>query len=212
MRASLALCVFLLAAVAPAQEPVKIHVDASQVEAPFQPFFRYFGYDEPNYTYTANGRKLVRELAAISRSPAYFRTHFLLATGDGTPAFKWGSTNAYTEDASGRPVLNWTIIDRIFDTYREAGARPFVEIGFMPQALSSRPDPYVPVWSPGAAFDRYYVGWSYPPKDYGKWANLIAQWVRHSVDRYGKDAVEQWYWEVWNEPDISYFHGTSSTT
>jgi len=208
MRTALSACVLLLAATAPAQEPVKIRVDSSSVGAPFQPFFRYFGYDEPNYTYTANGRKLVRELAGISRTPAYFRTHFLLATGDGTPAFKWGSTNAYTEDASGKPALNWAIIDRIFDTYVEAGARPFVEIGFTPQALSSHPDPYVPVWSPGAAFDKYYVGWSYPPKDFDKWSDLIFQWVRHSVERYGKAAVESWYWEVWNEPDISYFHGT----
>src|SRR5271165_414722 len=115
MQTALAACFFLLASAAPAQEPVKIHVDASKVTAPFRPFFRFFGYDEPNYTYTANGRKLIRELAAISRSPAYFRTHFLLATGDGKPAFKWGSTNVYTEDASGKPVLNWTIVDRIFD-------------------------------------------------------------------------------------------------
>ena len=208
MRNALAACAFLLAVTAPAQEPVKIRVDASTAGAPFQPFFRYFGYDEPNYTYTPNGRKLVRELAATSRSPAYFRTHFLLATGDARPAFKWGSTNAYTEDASGNPVLDWTIVDRIFDTYVEAGARPFVEIGFTPQALSTRPDPYVPVWSPGAAFDKYYVGWSYPPRDYGKWGDLIARWVRHAVERYGKEAVESWYWEVWNEPDISYFHGT----
>ena len=202
------MCAILLASRAPAQEPVKIEVDASRVEAPFRPFFRYFGYDEPNYTYMANGRKLVRELAGISQAPTYIRTHFLLATGDGKPAFKWGSTNAYTEDASGKPVLNWTVVDRIIDTYTEAGARPYVEIGFTPQALSSRPDPYVPVWSPGASFDQYYVGWSYPPKDYDKWSNLIEQWVRHSVERYGRAAVEQWYWEVWNEPDISYFHGT----
>jgi len=208
MRTALATCAFLLAATAPAQEPVKIHVDASRAIAPFQPFSRFFGYDEPNYTYTANGRKLVRELAAASRTPAYFRTHFLLATGDGAPAFKWGSTNAYTEDATGKAVLDWSLVDRIFDTYVEAGARPFVEIGFTPQALSTRPDPYVPVWSPGVAFDRYYVGWSYPPKDYEKWAGLISAWVRHSVERYGKEAVETWYWEVWNEPDISYFHGT----
>jgi xylan 1,4-beta-xylosidase len=208
MRTAIAVCAFLLAARAPAQEPVKIQVDASKVEAPFRPFFRYFGYDEPNFTYMTNGRKLVRELAGVSRSPAYFRTHFMLATGDGKPAFKWGSTNAYTEDASGKPVLNWTIVDKIVDTYTEAGGRPFMEIGFTPQALSSRPDPYIPDWSPGATFDKYYVGWSYPPKDTGKWADLITQWVRHSVERYGKEAVEQWYWEVWNEPDISYFHGT----
>ncbi len=198
----------LLAASALAQDPVTIRVDAAHVEGPFHPFFRFFGYDEPNYTYAPNGRKLVRELAGISDQPTYIRTHFLLATGDGKPSFKWGSTNVYTEDAAGKPVFDWTLVDRIFDTYTEAGARPYVEIGFTPQALSTHPDPYVPIWSPGAPFDKYYVGWSYPPKDYDKWSNLISTWVRHCVDRYGKAAVESWYWEVWNEPDIAYFHGT----
>ena len=200
--------VIVLLSSARAQEPVTIHVDASKTEGAFHPFFRFFGYDEPNYTYAPNGRKLIRELAGISREPTFIRTHFLLASGDGKPAFKWGSTNVYTEDSSGRPVFDWTIVDRIFDTYVEAGARPFVEIGFTPQALSPHPDPYVPVWSPGAPFDKYYVGWSYPPKDYEKWGRMIEAWVGHCVERYGKAAVESWYWEVWNEPDIGYFHGT----
>ncbi|HUA60167.1 MAG TPA: beta-xylosidase [Verrucomicrobiae bacterium] len=198
----------LLASFAFAQEPVTIRIDASAVEGPFNHFFRFFGYDEPNYTYAPNGRKLIRELAGISPQPAYIRTHFLLASGDGKPSFKWGSTNVYTEDASGKPVYDWTLVDRIFDTYTEAGARPYVEIGFTPQALSPHPDPYVPVWSPGAPFDKYYVGWAYPPKDYDKWSRLIETWVRHCIERYGKGAVESWYWEVWNEPDIAYFHGT----
>ena len=73
----------------------------------------------------------------------------MLATGDGTPSLKFGSTNAYTEDASGKPVYDWTITDRIMDTYLQAGAKPFVEIGFMPKALSSHPEPYTPVWKPG---------------------------------------------------------------
>jgi xylan 1,4-beta-xylosidase len=138
----------------------------------------------------------------------YIRTHFMLATGDGMPNFKWGSTNAYTEDASGKPVYNWTIVDRIVDTYLEAKAKPFVEIGFMPEALSSKPEPYQPVWSPGSNFDKYYVGWSYPPKDYAKWGELVYQWVRHEVEKHGADEVASWYWEVWNEPDISYWHGS----
>jgi xylan 1,4-beta-xylosidase len=183
-------------------------VDASASIGPFPPIFRYFGYDEPNYTYMPNGRKLVGELAALSHEPVYLRTHFLLATGDGTPNFKWGSTNAYRETESGAPIYDWTIVDRIFRTYTDAGARPFVEIGFMPQALSTQPDPYQPVWSPGAAFNRYYVGWAYPPKDYGKWGELVYQWVRHEVELYGAQEVATWYWEVWNEPDISYWHGT----
>jgi xylan 1,4-beta-xylosidase len=121
---------------------------------------------------------------------------------------KWGSTNAYTEDTQGKPVYDWTIADRIFDTYLQAGAKPFAEIGFMPRALSSQPEPYHPTWIPGAENRDYSVGWTYPPKDYNKWGELVYQWVKHSVEKYGKDQVQSWYWEVWNEPDISYWHGT----
>jgi len=191
-----------------AQPPVTIRVNAAQTIAPYKPVYAYFGYDEPNYTYMKNGRRLVGELAQLSSGPVYIRTHFMLATGDGTPNFKWGSTNAYTEDAFGKPVYDWTIVDRILDTYLEAGAKPFVEIGFMPEALSSKPEPYKPEWSPGATFAKYYVGWAYPPKDYGKWGELVYQWVRHEVEKHGADEVALWYWEVWNEPDISYWHGS----
>jgi xylan 1,4-beta-xylosidase len=206
MRIFSAVC--LLASAAAAQTPVTIQVNLAETAVPFRPIYRFFGYDEPNYTYMPNGRKLVGELAALTASPVYLRTHFLLATGDGAPNFKWGSTNAYTEDAAGKPLYDWTIVDRILDTYVEAKARPYVEIGFMPKALSSHPDPYTPTWAPGVKFDQYYLGWSYPPKDYGRWGELVYQWVRHSVERYGKEAVATWYWELWNEPDISYWHGT----
>src|ERR1051326_8262871 len=201
------LCIALLPALAGAQA-VTIRVNTQEIVAPFKPIYGYFGYDEPNYTYTKNGRKLVGELAALSASQVYIRTHFMLASGDGTPGLKWGSTNAYTEDAAGKPVFDWTITDRIFDTYLQAGAKPFVEIGFMPQALSSKPEPYRPTWIPGAPNRDYSIGWSYPPKDYSKWGELVYQWVLHSVKKYGKEQVESWYWEVWNEPDISYWHGT----
>src|SRR5712691_6228650 len=102
---------FLLLAAASglAQDTVTIRVNAAETAGPFKPIYAYFGYDEPNYTYMKNGRKLVGELAALSSVPAYIRTHFMLTTGDGTPGLKWGSTNAYTEDASGKPVYDWTI-------------------------------------------------------------------------------------------------------
>lgn len=186
-----------------AQQPVEIRVDAEARLGPFRPIFSYFGYDEPNYTYTANGKKLIGELAALSPVPVQIRAHHLLVTGDGTPALKWGSTNAYTEDASGKPVYDWTIIDRIFDTYVQAKARPFVEVGFMPEALSTNPQPYIVNWPKNDG-----KGWSYPPKDYVKWSELVRRWVLHSVERYGKAEVEQWSWELWNEPDISYWRGT----
>jgi len=56
--------------------------------------------------------------------PVYVRAHSLLVTGDGVAALKWESTNAYTEDANGKPVYDWTIVDRIFDTYIERGMKP----------------------------------------------------------------------------------------
>jgi xylan 1,4-beta-xylosidase len=187
---------------------VSIRVDAGRRLGPMTPMWAFFGHDEPNYTYMKDGRQLLSELAALSPVPVYVRTHNLLTTGDGTARFKWGSTDAYTEDASGRPIYDWTILDRIFDTYVERKIRPLVEIGFMPEALSTKPQPYEHDWVPGLPYGRIYTGWTYPPKDYDKWRELIYQWATHAVERYGRAEVETWYWEVWNEPDISYWRGT----
>ena len=156
-----------------------------------------------------DGRKLIGELGALRPKQVYFRTHNLLNTGDGTPALKWGSTNVYTEDAQGRPVYDWTVLDRIFDTYVARGVRPYAQIGFMPKALSTNPEPYQHEWRPGLRYDAINAGWAFPPKDYAKWAELTYQWVKHCVERYGRAEVEQWYWEVWNEANISaYWRGS----
>ena len=193
----------------PAQSPsISIHVDASKRLGAMTTMWAFFGHDEPNYTYMKDGRKLLSELAALSPAPVFVRAHNLLTTGDGTPALKWGSTNAYTEDANGRPKFDWTIVDRIFDTYMERRMKPFVEIGFMPQALSSKPVPYKHEWAPGVDYNRIYTGWAYPPTDYAKWGELVHEWVKHAVVKYGKQEVESWYWEVWNEADIGYWRGT----
>ena len=136
----------LLAAALPAQEKVAIRVDAGAVIGPWRPVCRYFGYDEPNYTYMQYGKKLVGELTALAPAPVYFRAHSLLVTGDGQPALKWGSTNAYTEDAAGKPVYDWTIVDRIFDTYLEARGKPLVEIGFMPRGAFHQARAYRHDW------------------------------------------------------------------
>lgn len=198
------LWILLIAQSGVAQESVTIKVDASLTQGPMKAIWTYFGYDEPNYTYMTHGRELITELAGLTRRPVYIRAHNLLTTGDGTPALKWGSTNAYTEDAAGNPVYDWKIVDRIFDTYLQAGAKPFVEIGFMPEALSSSPVPYRHHWPK----DELYVGWTYPPKDYQKWAELVHHLTLHCIERYGKAEAESWYWEVWNEPNIGYWHGT----
>jgi xylan 1,4-beta-xylosidase len=121
---------------------------------------------------------------------------------------KWGSTGAYREDVSGQPVYDWTILDRIFDTYLERGVRPYVQIGFMPRDLSIKPEPYQHRWTPQAKYDEIYTGWAYPPKDYAKWGELAFQWTRHCLERYGRAEVQNWYWQVWNEPNIGYWRGT----
>lgn len=190
-------------------ESVNINISFDSVIGPMSPVWAWFGYDEPNYTYMKDGKKLLSELAELSPVPVYVRAHNLLTSGDGTPALKWGSTDAYTVDADGNPVYNWSIIDSIFDTYIERGMKPLVEIGFMPKALSVKPEPYQHKWRPGAPYSDIYTGWAYPPKDYKKWAELVYQWVHHSVERYGKDEVETWYWELWNEPNIGYWQGTT---
>ena len=190
-----------------AQQPV-INIDLTKETGNMNPVWAWFGYDEPNFTYMKDGKKLLSEIAALSPVPVHVRAHNLLTTGDGTPALKWGSTNAYTEDANGNPVYHWKIIDSIFDNYVQRGMRPLAEIGFMPEALSTNPEPYKHNWEPGNKYSNIFTGWSYPPKDYQKWANLIYEWVKHSVQRYGKKEVESWYWELWNEPNIGYWHGT----
>ena len=187
-----------------ANDHVTVRVAADTAQGAFSTAWNYVGYDEPNYTYAPHGAKLLREFSALSPAPVYVRAHNLLTTGDGSSSLKWGSTNAYTTDASGRPIYNWRLVDRIFDTYKLAHVRPFVEIGFMPEALSTHPKPYRHTFPNGSL----WTGWAYPPKDYEMWAELVYQWVRHAVTRYGRAEVETWPWEVWNEPDIGYWQGT----
>lgn len=189
-------------------EKATINVDFAKKTGKMNPVWAWFGYDEPNYTYMKDGKKLLSEIAALSPVPVYVRTHSLLVTGDGKAALKWGSTNVYTEDAQGNPVYNWTIMDSIMDTYVQRGMKPLAQIGFMPQALSTHPDPYRHYWKPGDPYTDIITGWAYPPKDYDKWRNLVYEWVKHSVQRYGKKEVETWYWEVWNEPNGHYWKGT----
>jgi xylan 1,4-beta-xylosidase len=185
-------------------ESVNIQVQFDQPQGTILPIWNYFGYDEPNYTYAANGQKLLGELAALSSQHPYVRVHNLFTTGEGSSSLKWGSTNIYTENAAGNPIYSWTILDRIFDTFDKAGVKPLVEIGFMPEALSTHPEPYRHDFPQGSIF----TGWAYPPKDYKKWSEVVFQFVRHLRERYGDAEVKTWLWEVWNEPDIDYWKGT----
>jgi xylan 1,4-beta-xylosidase len=197
--------VFLVAAIPlVGQTRAIVRVDAKASGYPFPHSWAYFGYDEPNYTYAANGQKLLSELSRLSSGPVYIRMHNLLTSGEGESGLKWGSTGAYTEDAAGHPQYNWSIVDKIFDAIVQARARPLVEIGFMPEALSTHPQPYRHSWPNGPL----WTGWAYPPKDYQKWEDLVYRWVCHSLERYGAEEVRTWKWEVWNEPDIGYWQGT----
>ena len=191
-------------------EPFVVHIraDASKSLGPLRPIWRYFGADEPNYAYLKDGKKLLGELGEMSPKHVYFRAHNLLTTGDGTPALKWGSTNAYTEDANGNPVYDWTITDRIFDSYLQNGVRPYVQLGFMPKALSVKPEPYQHRWTPQKKYDEIFLGWTYPPSDYKKWEELCYQWAKHCAEKYGRAEVANWWWQLWNEPNISYWRGT----
>ena len=189
-----------------ADEPaISFHVDADSDLGSLPKIWNWFGYDEPNYTYMRDGKQLITELANLDDSPIYIRTHNLLTSGDGSADRKWGSTNAYTEDADGNPVYDWTLVDKIVDTFVANNVKPVMEMGFMPEALSAGPAPYKHSWASGGEL---WTAWAWPPKDYTKWNALIYQWVTHSLERYGHKEVESWLWQPWNEPNIGYWQGS----
>lgn len=104
----------------------------------------------------------------------------------------------YDEDKDGKPVYNFTYIDQIYDGLLDLGVRPFVELSFMPEKLSK---------TPPSVHDFWYKPLVGPPKDWDKWGDLNYQFVKHLVERYGIEEVSQWYFEVWNEPDIAFWTG-----
>ena len=187
--------------------PVTITVEAGKPLGELKPIWRFFGADEPNYAYMKDGKKLLGELGQLGGPQIYFRTHHLLTSGDGAYALKWGSTSAYKEDTNGTPIYDWTINDKIFDTYLARGIKPYVQLGFMPEALTTHPQNYPHNPAVNEKADAA-GGQAYPPKDYAKWGELAYQWTKHCVEKYGQAEVEKWYWEVWNEPNIMYWHGS----
>jgi len=190
-------------AAAQAPAPVSISVNATVAGAPLERVWAFHGYDEVNYTTLPEGRALLGTLAALHTAPTYVRSHFLFNTGDGTPAQKWGSTNVYTEDAAGNPVYDFALTDQILDALTSAPAYPLVELGFMPEALSTHPTPYR-----NTAVRSLDGGCFYPPTDYAKWAGLVREWATHAVKRY-PNVADRWLWELWNEPDFAYWQGTA---
>ena len=100
----------------------------------------------------------------------------------------------YQEDKQGKSIYNWQYIDELFDFLQSIGMKPFVEIGFMPGSLAS-----------GSKTIFWYRGNVTPPKDYAKWEALVAAFAHHVTERYGADEVRTWYFEVWNEPNLTGF-------
>ena len=95
-------------------------------------------------------------------------------------------------------TYNFVNIDKIYDFLIRIGMKPFVELSFMPSCLASEKNKIFP-----------YGGNNSMPKSDESWEKLIAKFIEHILERYGKDEVESWYFEVWNEPNLSrFFSGT----
>jgi len=98
----------------------------------------------------------------------------------------------YTEDAKGNPQYNYMYVDALYDYLLSIGVKPFVELGFMPNALAN-----------GKQTIFWWKGNVTPPKDYKKWEDFIRNLTQHFTERYGVDEVKTWYFEVWNEPNLT---------
>ncbi len=186
---------------------VTIQVNLAKPLGSYQPITNWFGYDESNYTTMPYGEQLLGELHDLSVAPVTIRTHHLLTSGDGVPELKWSSSNVFRLDENGKPIYDFTITDQTFDEFERAGVRPMVELGFMPKDLAAT--------VPGiGAYQLHYPAHTMggasnnPPKDYKMWGELVRRFTAHLVQRYGRERVSTWYFEVWNEPDIDYWHGT----
>lgn len=189
---------------------VNIQVDASKIVGPQEHLWRYIGYDECNYTYIPEGMELLKKFAALEDAPYYVRTHFMFCTGNCHGTYKFGSTNIYWENEKEDAVYDFTYYDKIMDAIIDSGNKPFVELGFMPMDLVDKS--YLPTiegrWE---LYNQYKeTGWTCPPKDYKKWENFIWTLITHLAERYGADEVKTWYFELWNEPDIFYWSGTTA--
>jgi len=176
-----------------------ITIDASRDLGPCDHFWAGIGYDGM-YAETFNPELAdVWEDIERHRPFRYIRCHNMFS--DGTPG--WSDQpfgcRIYSEDADGTPRYDFRHLDRVLDRFVELGLKPIIETDFMPDALAADPS------------KRNYGGGSIsPPKDYRKWRDLVHATVKHCIDRYGRDEVRTWWWEIWNEPDLwwQYWHGT----
>lgn len=175
----------IVAKILPAQVNNRtINIDVKEVKGPLNTFFNEcVGAGRANEGLRADWQQQLT-YAKQQLGFRYIRMHGLLHDDMGV----------YFEDKNGNPVYNWQYIDKLYDFLLSIHVRPFVELGFMPTALAS-----------GNKTVFWWKGNITPPKDYDKWGNLIKALVRHWTERYGEDEVKHWYFEVWNEPNLSFF-------
>jgi xylan 1,4-beta-xylosidase len=165
-----------------------IEIDANAPSHPFPHFWeKMFGSERGIVTLREGYRNDLRETKRITGFE-YVRFH----------AIFHDEVGLYDEDKDGKPIYNFSYVDQIYDGLLENHVRPFIELSFMPKKLSSDPNALHPFW---------YKQNVTPPKDWGKWEQLVESFVRHLVTRYGEDEVAQWYFEVWNEPNIDFWAG-----
>ena len=166
----------------------KIIVDAQIPGTPFPHFWEHmFGSCHASVTLCEDWRKDLRALREIV-DVKYVRFHGIFEHQVGIYS---------GQDAAGNLSLNFTRIDLIYDGLVEIGVRPFVELGFIPEEMAERPSPH-PFWyHPNVA----------PPRDPRQWYQLIFHFARHLVERYGIEQVAEWYFEVWNEPNLDFWTG-----
>ena len=185
-------------------QTVNITVDGTATGTPLKTVWSWYGYDEGNYTTTQPSKDLLQTVVNANREQVYIRSHFLLNTTSGAPGLKWGSTDVYTENNL-VPVYNWVRLDSITDAVVNGGGLPYAQFSFMPQALTTA----TTISYRNSSTTALDGGCFYPPKDYTKWAGLVSAWVQHAKDRY-PNVEQKWVWELWNEPDIGYWHGTTA--
>src|SRR5713226_4290729 len=163
-------------------------INASAPAHPFPHFWeQMFGSERAIVTLRESYR---RDLGEVKRITGFEYVRFHAIFHD--------EVGLYDETPSGQPAYNFSYIDQVYDGLLESGVRPFVELSFMPRKLASNPAASHPFW---------YKPNVTPPKDWGKWEQLIETFARHLVERYGIDEVAQWYFEVWNEPNIDLWAG-----
>ncbi|HEY3704631.1 MAG TPA: glycosyl hydrolase family 39 [Terracidiphilus sp.] len=181
-------CVCVVSQMVDAQANESITIDAQGATTPFPHFWeQMFGSGRAILTLRESYRDDLRAVKKVADF-RYVRFHAILHDEVGV----------YNLDDNGKPVYNFAYVDQIYDGLLKNGVRPFVEISFMPKKLAFNPDALHPFW---------YKQNVSPPKSMELWDDLMKHFAAHLVERYGIDEVAQWYFEVWNEPNIDFWNG-----